>query len=162
MRKQDLIENIENYIREDNLIAPFHHKKALFDEENSVANAIFPEVIIDTHLTSNVFVKDEAFQGEYLLNILKLGNVVFVNGFVKKLNSGQNDFAKSENLEYFPLKFPFFIGSSAHDQASSSAQVICASDKFLSSQDTTQAQLSLNKSSVGEQVFFNLFYFVES
>lgn len=80
--KAQIQANIDSLIDDGGLSTAEELRDALKNGPNSLLESLYPEVIQDSHLTSNLFVKDPSLPSdtEYYLNITKQGRVVVVNG----------------------------------------------------------------------------------
>jgi hypothetical protein len=86
------------------------HRNVLKDEDDSILQNAYGTVIVDTHLTSNVFTLKAGIDVEYEIKILKQFRSVTLSGFVRCLSGYITSFADITNAEFKPiLTDPFTI-----------------------------------------------------
>lgn len=162
MTKAEVEALIEAKLNEATLITPQLHKDALKNEPNSILNAIYTTPILDTQETNNIFQKDPSFVGTYSIRTMKIGNSVFINGVVKKNNSGGNFFAFTDLAEYLPIGYPFFVGNCVGQNSNSNPDITFFGNNFANNpQVVTRGYINLVNNIPGDVVMFSLTYFVQ-
>jgi len=81
-------------------ITAVEHREVLNTEQHSILEQIYPDVIIDTHLTTNVLTLVPGVSCEYRLEITKQGRTVLISGWVLSQQGGLSSFATVTNSEF--------------------------------------------------------------
>lgn len=152
--KKQIIDYIATTIEDEGLNTAKEVRSVLYSNELSLLNSIYPDTIIDTELTQNIFKKYTDYNGTYEVRVVKIGRVVFLTGFLIRGSKSITIF-ETENPEFISeqgVVYPASVMEEQGEVSSNSRLWVYSENGKMSFND-----LSTN---TGEKTFFNVFYSV--